>query len=142
MQLKARGERYLFAVSSNTLVRDIKAAPPEYSGRGRHPMTSFMRVDHWRGLQPESAWTTIEERLDVNNPIVLSRRCTRWLERNEPARFYHHHIFLRLKNQASSLQALHALFLVRFRMAPAGSREGRPLSRSGFGRGGRARDRV
>ena len=30
----ARGERYLLAVPSNTLVRDIEAPPPEYSGRG------------------------------------------------------------------------------------------------------------
>lgn len=71
LQLKARGERYLLAVPSNTLVRDIEAPPPEYSGRGRQPMTSFMRVDHWRGLQPESAWTTIEVRDGEKGPLTV-----------------------------------------------------------------------
>ena len=44
----------------------------------------------------------IEEHLDVNHPAVQSRRSTRWLERNELARFYHHHsrkLLPRLKNE-------------------------------------------
>ncbi|HWU36013.1 MAG TPA: hypothetical protein VN203_00130, partial [Candidatus Acidoferrum sp.] len=36
--LSGRGERYLLAVPSNTLVRDRDAPPPEYAGRGKHPM--------------------------------------------------------------------------------------------------------
>jgi SRSO17 transposase len=36
-QLQTRGERYLLAVPSNTLVRDLAAEPPPYSGRGRQP---------------------------------------------------------------------------------------------------------
>lgn len=69
LKLQGRGERYLLAVPSNTLVRDIDAPPPEYSGRGKHPMTSFMRVDHWCGLQTESAWTTIEVRDGEKGPL-------------------------------------------------------------------------
>ena len=45
--LRDRGERYLLAVPSNTLIRDQEVAPPEYSGRGRHPKNPFMRVDVW-----------------------------------------------------------------------------------------------
>jgi hypothetical protein len=44
----------------------------------------------------------IEEHLDVNDPAVQSRRSTRWLERNEFARFYHHRsrkLLPRLKNE-------------------------------------------
>ena len=45
--LRDRGERYLLAVPSNTLIRDQEVAPPEYSGRGRHPKNPFTRVDVW-----------------------------------------------------------------------------------------------
>ncbi len=44
----------------------------------------------------------IEEFLDVNHPVVQSRRSTRGLERNELARFYHHrsrNVLPRLKNE-------------------------------------------
>src|SRR5438874_1974947 len=47
LELSGRNERYLLAVPANTLVRDIDAAPPEYSGRGRHPKNPFVRVDRW-----------------------------------------------------------------------------------------------
>ena len=46
-ELSTRGERYLLAVPSNTLIRDLEATPPEYSGRGRHPLSPFVRVDRW-----------------------------------------------------------------------------------------------
>ena len=39
LKLRARGERYLLAVPSNTLVRDIDAPPPKYSGAGSIPRT-------------------------------------------------------------------------------------------------------
>jgi hypothetical protein len=44
----------------------------------------------------------IEEFLDVNHPVVQSRRSTRWLESNELARYYHHrsrNVLPRLKNE-------------------------------------------
>ncbi len=43
----ARGECYLLAVPSNTLVRDLLAADPLYAGRGPRPRTPFRRVDRW-----------------------------------------------------------------------------------------------
>jgi hypothetical protein len=33
--LRALGKQYLLAVPSNTLIRDLDAPPPKYSGRGR-----------------------------------------------------------------------------------------------------------
>ena len=39
------GQRYLLAVPSNTMVRDIEAPPPEYSGRGPRRKSPFVRVD-------------------------------------------------------------------------------------------------
>ena len=71
LKLRARGERYLSAVPSNTLVRDIDAPPPEYSGRGRHPRNPFTRVDRWCMAQPQSAWTTIEVRDGEKGPLTV-----------------------------------------------------------------------
>ena len=77
MKLRDRGERYLLAVPSNTLIRDVEAPPPEYSGRGRHPMNPFLGVDRWRAALPESAWTTIAVRDGEKGPLkvdVVKRR--------------------------------------------------------------------
>src|SRR5215213_7562679 len=46
-QLRQRGERYLLAVPSNTLVRDLVPADPPYSGQGRRRRAPFVRVDAW-----------------------------------------------------------------------------------------------
>src|SRR5215475_13539123 len=47
-QLRQRGERYLLAVPGNTLVRDLAAADPPYSGQGRRKRAPFVRADEWR----------------------------------------------------------------------------------------------
>jgi SRSO17 transposase len=69
-ELRARNERYLLAVPSNTLVRDLDVPPPEYGGRGRHPMNPFTRMDRWRAALPEDAWTTIDVRDGEKGPLV------------------------------------------------------------------------
>jgi SRSO17 transposase len=69
--LRALGERYLLAVPSNTLVRDQEIAPPEYSGKGRHPKNPFMRVDAWGALRPEESWTKIEVRDGEKGPLEV-----------------------------------------------------------------------
>jgi SRSO17 transposase len=71
LDLGTRGERYLLAVPSNTLIRDIEAPAPPYSGRGRHPMNPFVRVDRWCAALPESAWTTIEVRDGEKGPLMV-----------------------------------------------------------------------
>lgn len=76
-ELSTRGERYLLAVPSNTLVRDIEVSPPEYSGRGRHPMNPFVRVDRWCGALADTAWETVEVRDGEKGPLrveVIKRR--------------------------------------------------------------------
>jgi SRSO17 transposase len=70
-ELRGRGQRYLLAVPSNTLIRDQEVAPPEYSGRGRHPKTPFVRVDVWAERLPEGAWTRIEVRDGEKGPLVV-----------------------------------------------------------------------
>ncbi len=69
--LRARTERYLLGVPSNTLVRDLDVPPPEYSGRGRYPMSPFLRLDRWRAALPEDAWTRIDVRDGEKGPLVI-----------------------------------------------------------------------
>lgn len=71
LKLRGRGERYLLAVPSNTLIRDRDAAPPEYAGRGPHPQNPFVRADRWCAALPESAWTTIEVRDGEKGPLTV-----------------------------------------------------------------------
>jgi SRSO17 transposase len=70
-KLRDRGERYLLGVPSNTLVRDLDVPAPEYSGRGRHPKSPFLRVDRWRAALSEGAWTRIEVRDGEKGPLVV-----------------------------------------------------------------------
>jgi len=72
LALRDRGERYLLAVPSNTLVRDLDAPPPEYSGHGRHPMSPFVRVDRWCAALPAARWTTLDVRDGEKGPLVVA----------------------------------------------------------------------
>jgi len=69
--LRGLGERYLLAVPSNTLVRDLDAEPPPYSGRGRHPQVPFTRVDRWCAALPKKAWMTVDVRDAARGPLVV-----------------------------------------------------------------------
>ena len=70
-QLRQRHESYLLAVPSNTLVRDLAAPEPPYSGRGRRPKTPFVRVDRWCAAVPEERWRSIEVRDAEKGPLVV-----------------------------------------------------------------------
>lgn len=70
-------ERYLLAVPSNTLIRDLDLEPPPHSGRGRPRQRPWQRVDRWLAAQPDSAWTRIEVRDGSKGPLsveILKRR--------------------------------------------------------------------
>jgi len=75
--LRDLGERYLLAVPSNTLVRDLDAEPPPYRGRGRRPQVPFTRVDRWCAALPEEAWKTIDVRDGARGPLVVQAVKTR-----------------------------------------------------------------
>lgn len=70
-KLQARNERYLLAVPSNLLIRDLDVPPPEYSGRGRHPMSPFLQMNRWCAALPESVWTRIDVRDGEKGPLVI-----------------------------------------------------------------------
>jgi len=69
--LRQRKEAYMLAVPSNTLVRDLEVDAPSYSGKGRKPVTPFVRVDRWQKAQPKNAWTRIDVRDGEKGPIVV-----------------------------------------------------------------------
>jgi SRSO17 transposase len=68
-QLRQRGERYLLAVPSNTLVRDL-VAEPAYPGHGPRKRGPFVRVDAWCAALPEDAWQTLEVRDSEKGPLL------------------------------------------------------------------------
>jgi len=76
-ELRGLGERYLLAVPSNTLVRNLDAEPPPYSGRGRQPVVPFTRVDRWCAALPQGAWTTIDVRDGSRGPLAVQAVKTR-----------------------------------------------------------------
>ncbi len=70
-ELRTRSERYLLAVPSNTLIRDLEAVLPEQDGPGAPRKVPFARADKWRESLPESAWTKIEVRDGEKGPLVV-----------------------------------------------------------------------
>lgn len=83
-ELQTREERYLLAVPSNTLVRDLEVEPPPYSGRGRVPKSPWMRIDRWRGALANSAWTTIDVRDGEKGPLEVEAAKVRVRAKSAP----------------------------------------------------------
>ncbi len=69
--LQQRGEQYLLAVPSNTLVRDLEVEPPAGSGKGRPPARSWVRADQWLAAQPATAWTALDVRDGAKGPLLV-----------------------------------------------------------------------
>ncbi len=70
-RLAALGERYLLAVPSNTLIRDLETAPPEASGRGRPPTRPWHRVEPWSQALSADAWRRVDVRDGSKGPLVV-----------------------------------------------------------------------
>jgi SRSO17 transposase len=71
-QLRERDERYLLAVPSNTLVRDLQAPePPSCTQGSRARKGPFLRVERWCAALPKKAWQTIEVRGGEKGPLVV-----------------------------------------------------------------------
>jgi SRSO17 transposase len=70
-ELRTRGERYLLAVPSNTLVRDVTAPDPPYGGHGRRPRAPFVRAERWCAALAEEQWETIEVRDGEKGPLMV-----------------------------------------------------------------------
>lgn len=85
-ELRQRQERYLLAVPCNTLIRLVDAEPPAYSGRGRHPVVPFQRVDRWCASLPHDAWTKIEVRDAEKGPLEVEVVAMRVIAKTEQRR--------------------------------------------------------
>jgi len=109
--LRGLGERYLLAVPSNTLVRDLEAPPPEYGGRGPRPKVPFTRVDRWREALPKNAWTTIEVRDGVRGPLVVQAVKTRVLAKTDRRRNGPEEILVVLREEQSDGTLKHDYYL-------------------------------
>jgi SRSO17 transposase len=70
-RLAALGERYRLAVPSNTMMRDLETAPPEYSGRGRRPQRPWQSVAGWSQSLADEAWRRIDVRDGSKGPLVV-----------------------------------------------------------------------
>jgi SRSO17 transposase len=65
------GERYLLAVPSDTLIRDLDAPPPAYQGHGAVPKRPFERVDRWRDALSDDAWKRMNVRDGDKGPLEV-----------------------------------------------------------------------
>jgi SRSO17 transposase len=69
--LHALGERYLLAVPSNTLLRDLEVLEPTYSGKGRRSQRPWQRVDQWTAALPAAAWIEVDVRDGEKGPLIV-----------------------------------------------------------------------
>lgn len=70
-RLAGLGERYLLAVPSNTLMRDLEMAPPVSSGRGRRPQRPWQSVEQWSQALGDDVWKRIDVRDGAKGPLVV-----------------------------------------------------------------------
>jgi SRSO17 transposase len=70
-RLSKLGERYLLAVPSNTLVRDLQASPPQYSGHGRPRKRPWTRLDRWLATLADKDWTRVDVRDGTKGPLLV-----------------------------------------------------------------------
>lgn len=109
-ELQARGERYLLAVPSNTLIRDLEAEPPPYAGRGPRPKSPILRVDRWAKALPKNAWTTIEVRNGEKGPLTVEAAKVRVRAKTAPGDGYDE-ILLVLRERQSDGSLKHDYYL-------------------------------
>jgi len=68
-ELRKMNECYLLAVPSNTLIRDLDAAPPPYQGSGKPRKVPFQRADS--RMKTAKQWTRIEIRPGERGPLIV-----------------------------------------------------------------------
>jgi len=85
-ELRRLNERYLLAVPSNTTVRDLEGAVPEWSGRGPHPKRAFEQARAWSKALPPGAWRRIEVGDGERGPQFVELVATRVVARTDRGR--------------------------------------------------------
>jgi SRSO17 transposase len=69
--LRERGERYVLGVPCTTMMRDLEAPRPEYSGRGRRPKAPWQSVTDWRKSLHPTAWRQLTVRDGEKGPVAI-----------------------------------------------------------------------
>ena len=88
-RLRELREQYLFAVPSNTSIRDVEVEPPVTvgrGGRGGRKSRPWQSVTMWTEAQPESAWTRLDVRDGSKGPLVVELLKRRVRTRDEKRR--------------------------------------------------------
>jgi SRSO17 transposase len=85
-ELRRLKEHYLLAVPSNTTVRDLDGAAPEWGGRGPHPKRAFEQVRAWSKALPAGAWRRIEVGDGERGPQFVELVATRVVARTDRGR--------------------------------------------------------
>jgi SRSO17 transposase len=70
-ELRQRGERYVLGVPCTTMMRDLEAPRPEYSGRGRRPQAPWQSVTDWRKSLHPTAWRQLTVRDGEKGPVAI-----------------------------------------------------------------------
>lgn len=110
-ELRSRHERYLLAVPSNTLIRDLEVEVPEPAGPGAPRKAPFVRADKWRLALPESAWTTIEVRDAEKGPLVVEVTTCRVQAKADGKRVGPEELFLIVRSREESGEMKHDYYL-------------------------------
>src|SRR2546422_1484883 len=70
-RLAALGERYMLAVPSNTMMRDLETPAPADSGKGRPPKRPWQSVKTWAESLGTEAWRRVDVRDGAKGPLVV-----------------------------------------------------------------------
>src|SRR3954468_5391370 len=85
-ELRRLDEPYLLAVPSNTTVRDLEGAVPEYSGRGPHPRRAFEQVRARSKALPAGAGRRIQGGDGERGPQFVELVATRVVAKTDRGR--------------------------------------------------------
>src|SRR3954452_21258441 len=85
-ELRRLDEPYLLAVPSNTTVRDLEGATPEWGGRGPHPKRAFEQVRAWSKALEPGAWRRIQVGDGERGPQFVDLVATRVVARTDRGR--------------------------------------------------------
>src|SRR5436305_1108043 len=85
-ELRRLNEPYLLAVPSNTTVRDLEGAVPEYGGRGPHPKRAFEQVRAWSRALPAGGGRRIQAGDGERGPQFVELVATRGVAKTDRGR--------------------------------------------------------
>ena len=120
-ELRRLNEPYLLAVPSNTTIRDLEGAVPEWGGRGPHPKRAFEQVRAWAKALPPGAWRRIQVGDGERGPQLVELVATRVVARTDRGRIGPEELLVVIRGTDESGATRHDYYLSS---APAETRPG------------------